>query len=94
MAREGMPVHLATHVLGVSEHRRDQDARSAGIGPTATRIRIEAERLEERTRRLRAQIGPSTPTSRPSVDTTELARRRDALVARSTWDQVRRRDRR
>jgi hypothetical protein len=43
--------------------RRDQDARAARIGPTATRKRLEAGRLEEQARRLRAEIGPATPTT-------------------------------
>ena len=63
--------------------RRDQDARSAGIGPVATRMRIEAERLEEQ-----AGAAPRSGHRRPrrwrAWTPPELARRRDALVASSS----------
>jgi hypothetical protein len=74
--------------------RRDQDARSARIGLTATRMRIEAERLEEQAWRLRAETWPATLISRATVDTAKLALRRAALVARSSWGQLRRQGRR
>jgi hypothetical protein len=58
-------------------------------------MRAEAARRAER-RRVAAAIrrDQDARASRPSVDTAELARRRDALVANSSWNQVRRQGRR